>query len=324
MVRASYMFFNQFVVSLALWASVAHSQAIPAKIDRDLESHIDFRSPNFDICFEQHTCSVGSVTLSAFRQTDTGEVAPATLYWDPIDGIGILGGGQNDEIDFDETLIVRFDRTTSISGIWLSDLFEAETNRYGTKATAGSDGEVAQVEFLRSGASQAQVIVNAEEGLPSKMFNAAVAPSVFSGNGDLLKRVLVNEDSVVSMVSASGTKNLGNMGGGSGLEDADKQELFAGLPTVEIDTERLLSLIDGVVLFPAGEENAGRVASLVKNGASLSNLYTAGKTFRATSDVSNGEVASYFEQAISADEVVFSAPFSTSNEFSVAGIMVLK
>ncbi|NEX45857.1 hypothetical protein [Pseudotabrizicola algicola] len=324
MVRATSLFFNQFVVSLVLCAGAAHAQTIPAKIDRDLENQIDFRVTDFGVCLEQHTCTVGGVTLSAFRQTASGEAAPATLYWDPIDGIGILGGGQNDEIDFDETLVVKFDRNVDVSGIWLSDLFEAEAQRYGARPTAGSDGEVAQVDLRRSGASQAQVIVNAEEELPARMFNTSVAPSVFSGRGDLLKRVVVSEESVVSLVSAEGTRNLGNMTGGTGLEDADKRELFAGLPTVEIDTGRLLSLIDGVVLLPAGEENAGRVANLVKGGTSLSNLYSAGKTFRASSDVSNGEVANYFETAISTDEIVFSAPFSTSNEFSVAGIMVLK
>lgn len=307
----------------ACFATTAAGQQSLAPIDRDLVGQIDFRSPDYAVCLEQTTCAVGPLTLSAFREDTSGQTVPANIYWDPVDGVGVMDGGQNDEIDFDERLVVKFDRAATVSSVWISDLFAKEVDHYGGQAAAGANAEIAQIDLINGGASRNQLIVNAETALPPRVFNTAVAPSVFSKSGDLLLRVVVRDD-LVSVVSASGSVKAGTMAGDEGLIEADKQDLFAGLPTIQIDTARLLSLIDGVVLFPAGEVNADRVAGLVRQGSSFDAMYQASAALRATSDVSNGEVAAYLEAPVSVDEMVFTAPFSTSNEFSVSGIVLRK
>lgn len=311
-----------FTVLIAV-ASGASAQQIAAPIDRDLSGQVDFRSTAYAPCFEQPTCTIDSVSISAFRENADGQTVPANIYWDPVDGLGVMGGGQNDEIDFDETLIVRFNGDVTVTGVWLSDLFQKEVDRYGGQATGEANAEVAQINFINGGVSRSQLIVNAEEALPPRMFNAAVAPSVFSKKGDLFQRVVVGQNDV-TVVSASGSIKAGSMTGDGSLVEADKQELFAGLPTVQIDTSRLLSLIDGVVLFPTGDSNADRVAGLVRQGTSFESMYQSSAALRAISDISNGEVGAYLETPIMVDEMVFTAPFSTSNEFSVAGIVVVK
>lgn len=314
-------FITVFVAIVASTSS-ANAQGQGARIDRELAGKLDFRDPGFAACLQQESCVVNGVTVTATRLTAAGETVPANIYWDPVDGLGVMDGGQNDEIDFDETLTVKFQRPVSVSGVWLSDLYQSEAPRYGARVADGDGSEVGRYELRRGGTSRSQVIVNSEAELPARTFNTEVAPSLFKKEGDLLQRVVVR-DGNVTLVSASGRKSLGAMGGSNSLIDADKQELFAGLPTVEIDTQRLLALIEGVVLFPAGEENADRVAGLASNGSALASLHQSSMSYRATSDLSNGEVASYLDAPISSDEIVFTAPFSTSNEFSVSGVIVL-
>lgn len=308
---------------IASVVSTVYAQQNTAQIDRDLAGQLDFRDSAYSVCLDQTTCTVGDVTVSAFRAGADGAERPANIYWDPIDGLGVLDGGQNDEIDFDETLVVKLNRPASVSAVWLSDLFQHEAGNYGGQAITEGDGEVARIDLRSGGASRNQVIVNSEVDLPPQMFNAVVDPSIFHMDGDLLERVVINNDKI-SLVGADGTRNVGTLSGSGGLIDADKQELFAGLPTVEIDTQRLLALIDGVVLFPAGDDNANLVAGLVRQGETFETVTQRSTALRATSDLSNGEVAAYLGSPVFADEVVFSAPFSTSNDFSVSGLVVLK
>ena len=51
-------------------------------------------------------------------------------------------------------------------------------------------------------------------------------------------------------------------------------------------------------------------------------LRETGKVLRKTGNVSNGEISGDLPQAVSADTLVFSAPFGTSNDYSVAGLVV--
>ncbi|WP_435258402.1 hypothetical protein ACSBLW_01045 [Thioclava sp. FR2] len=309
-------------ISALTVASAASAQQSRTAIDRDLQGVTDFRNPVFAGCLGQQTCTVSGITVAAFREDATGATVDATIYWDPVDGFGVQDGAQNDEIDFDETLIVTFANAQRVSGAWLSDLFVSESGRYNATATAGVDGEIGQMDMRRGGVSKTQLIVNADADLPTRTFNAELDPAVFSKNGDLLHRVIIRNNDV-RLVSATGVQRVGPLNGGDGIIDADKQDLFAGLPTIEIDTQRLLSMIDGVVLFPVGEHNEDHVAGLASSPLALENLYQNSKAMRNGSDLSNGEVAAYLNSPISVDEIIFTAPFGSSNEFSVSGVIVL-
>ena len=83
---------------LATVPSYATAQeAAAALIDQDLSAQIDFRSLAFGLCFSQPTCTVEGVTITAERRDVAGDGwVPALIYWDPMDGLGVLEGGQNE------------------------------------------------------------------------------------------------------------------------------------------------------------------------------------------------------------------------------------
>ena len=90
-------------------ASAAVADGHKAEIDLTLENGIDFRTVAFSECFERTECEVNGVRISAEHwDNDIIGWAPSRIYWSPIDGFGVIGGGQNDEIDFEERLIVEF------------------------------------------------------------------------------------------------------------------------------------------------------------------------------------------------------------------------
>ena len=84
-----------------------------------LSPQVDFRSDSFSSADNQHSIS-GEVdgvgfTVSAYRLNDVDEMEEALLWWDALDGLGIRGGGQDDEIDFDERLVITFDTVIGLS-----------------------------------------------------------------------------------------------------------------------------------------------------------------------------------------------------------------
>lgn len=96
-----------------------------------LSPQVDFRSDSFSSADNQHSVS-GEVdgvgfTVSAYRLNDVGELEEALLWWDALDGLGIRGGGQEDEIDGDERLVITFDTVVGLSDLFFSDLFAGES-----------------------------------------------------------------------------------------------------------------------------------------------------------------------------------------------------
>jgi|SRR5450759_2280488 len=85
-------------------------------IGTGLNGKIDFRSNIYDIpCNGKTGCTVANVTIKP-NPTNTGG-----LYWDSTDGLGVRGG-ENDEINYPETLTVTFASSVNLAGIWFTDL----------------------------------------------------------------------------------------------------------------------------------------------------------------------------------------------------------
>lgn len=291
-----------------------------AQIDDALTGQIDFRSLEFETCLDATSCTVNGVTISATRQGPDGAGSAATLYWDPMDGIGVKGGGQNDEIDFDEQLIVKLAKPSAITSVWLSDLFLSEAAHYGASAAGGSDSETAVVSLSRGGQAAAQLVLNGDASLPSRNFNTMVSRR-FQDNGDLLQRVMVRSGKI-AVQSASGYRSAALKPSAEGVDPAKKAAIFDGAQTYEVETDRLLALIDGVTLYAVGKVNANQVERVAATRDGLMKLRETGKVLRKTGNVSNGEISGALPQAVKADTLVFSAPFGTSNDYSVAGLVV--
>lgn len=97
---------------------------------------VDFRDSTFDGAMGQHslTSTVGGVgyTVSAWDGSQQ-----ANLWWDATDGLGILGGTNDDEIDGGETMKIEFASSVGISQLTFSDLFMNESHGGGTIQEAG-------------------------------------------------------------------------------------------------------------------------------------------------------------------------------------------
>lgn len=107
-----------------------------------LSPQVDFRSDSFSAADNQHSVS-GEVegvgfTVSAYRLNDVDEMEEALLWWDALDGLGIRGGGQDDEIDADERLVITFDTVIGLSELFVSNLFADESTMGSIIDEAGS------------------------------------------------------------------------------------------------------------------------------------------------------------------------------------------
>ena len=102
-------------------------------------------------CFELPECDLGDVIVKAqIRQDSQADWTAGLLYWDPIDGFGVLGCGQDDEIDFNERIVVTFNTLKAVEKVWLTDLFVGESERYSSiqeRVAAEDDFEFAMIEF---------------------------------------------------------------------------------------------------------------------------------------------------------------------------------
>lgn len=331
MVSISDMTFSALGASLAatLWMPSGAALAEPrAVVDIELASQIDFRADAFRGCFDTLRCTVGEVTVHAERRTPDGlSWEPALLYWDPIDGIGIQDGGQNDEIDFDERLFVTFASPQTVEKIWLSDLFHTEDGRYGSGDTdriedVAEDAEAAAITVSLDDVPQTTVLVEADDRLPFVQFNEEVTIE-FDEDGDLRRRVVIsNEDVRIVAPGVDGRGRIGPEQFTIGKIDPEKKSIFDGLETVEIDITGILQEFEQAEMFDFGTLNFDYIRSLSEDPEALNQLRTTAEVKRTTVDLSNGEVAWTFETPTPATRLEFIAPFDASNDYSVAGIIL--
>lgn len=325
------------ILSAALLSAVAQFASAEAVIDRELQSGVDFRSLDYSVCVDQTECLVNGIKIKAQRRDREEDAAianaavepiwnEAKIYWDPIDGLGIKDGAQNDEIDFDERLLVTFDTQRSLRKVWFSDLFKSEDKRYGSSGTDRVEGQPKDAEIAGIGLNLgdiqvATLTVAGESNLPWATFNQEVSIR-FQENGDLRRRVVINEEIVTIVVPGkSGSGRNVSVQLPLGQIDKDKRGIFEGVETVEIDLTDILAEFQDAPLFPVGTTNFEIIKSLVEDPESLANLKKAAMRKRDTLRMSNGEVGWEFEAAETVDGLTFFAPFDASNDFSIAGLI---
>ncbi|CUJ18002.1 hypothetical protein [Cognatishimia activa] len=314
-------------ISAIVLSSAAASTALAAAIDAELTQQIDFRSADFADCLDQEECSVSGLTIRAERRDDqTSPWLTANLYWDPIDGLGVQNGAQNDEIDIDERIVVTFNDPVTVKRVWLSDLFVSEDSRYGTFGAdrllpeLPADTEVAGVSLFDGELELTSLAINGEDRLPWASFNQEVDVR-FRENGDLRRRIIVNDDTIRVMIPGDDlfltapTRPL--------EQDQDKENnLFAGLETVELDITDLLKEFSGSPVFGVGSRNFEIIKAVSEDPENIARILQIAQQKRDTIRMSNGEVGHDVDFELKVTSVSFFAPFSASNDFSVAGIVV--
>jgi len=106
--RSSFLKFS-FLAAMLLPSSAF---ALPMTLD------VDFRGPAWAAANGAPSLTVGDVAVSIMQ-------GGTQLFQDSVDGIGVLGG-ENDEIDALEVLQVNFlNGGLLLSGVWITDLFDA-------------------------------------------------------------------------------------------------------------------------------------------------------------------------------------------------------
>jgi len=317
-----------FAAAALFSGAVSAQVADPTLIDRELARGIDFRSKDFEGCLGKPSCTVNGLTISAERQTDDGlDWVPATLYWDPVDGFGILDGAQNDEIDIDERVTVVFNNGAEPLGkIWLSDLFLGEEARYSAAGNnkvelVPDDVEVAGVGLWSAGIEQSRFNITGKVEMPDKSFNQYVSES-FLEDGDLRRRLLINNNIITVLAAGEGTgDNAIEISKVIGQVDAEKRRIFEGIETIEIDLSTILAGFRGTIMFLEGTRNFDMIKRLSENPAAWDALRAGAKRERSIGARSNGELGVMVTEDFPVDKVMFFSPFDSSNDFSVAGIL---
>lgn len=306
------------------------AQADLATIDSELRSGIDFRHIDYRVCEDRQTCKVGQVQLAAQRRDGSDDAwvdQNAQLYCHPVDGIGVQGGGQNDEIDFEERIVVTFDTTVSVDKIWFSDLFRDEDSRYGAGVTdrvqgAPEDAETAGVQFVRQAEVLFNQIISANDPLPEDPFNEMLTPR-FAEDGDLLRRVVIDGELVTLVVPGKDVVDrLDSIEVPLGQIDKDKSDLFDGLETVQIDLSDIITDFHNARLFTYGSHNFDYISAMLNDNIQLASLKSSAEAMRLQVDLSNGEQVAQALYTDRVDQLTFFAPFDASNDFSVAGIVL--
>ncbi len=311
-------------ITFAVFAATGASaqQAELAAIDAQLANNLDFRSAAFRVCLNAPVCEVDGVRLEGGRLESGADAwQAADLYWDPVDGIGVTGGGQNDEIDVNERVVVTFSGQRPVQGIWVSDVFSGEHRRFGGSSVRGVDEEYAHVQFSVSGAVVGDMRISAENRLPWQAFNNHIS-SRFQGDGDLRRRIVVNKRMLELIVPGSDPgADVLITAPIDGEVEKEKLDIFEGVPTVEIDLTEILAALEGAPLYAAGTLNANRIVEILERPELLDEMTAHARRHRVLGDRDNGEVAGMLDSPVMADTLTFQSPLDTSNDFSIAGVV---
>ena len=138
---------------------------------------LDFKKPLFSSCAFRSECIIAGIKVSAFRTAngedliENAELRPAILHWDNIDGLGVIGGKEDDEIDPDEMIIMELPASRAIKMFNLSDLFLGSEGRdsaggeWATIFTYGNESTVNRYD-LQGGVALPDQEFNLWGGLP--------------------------------------------------------------------------------------------------------------------------------------------------------------
>lgn len=296
-------------------------------IDTQLDGQLDFRSTEFKSCFEKTSCDVDGYKISAYHRLSSEEPwQPASIYWDPVDGVRVLGGGQDDEIDFNERLVVQFPSPRKIGSIWLTDLFIEEQKRYSlSKEPQPSDSnfETATVTLFSGDDARETIDVNGQVALPDQPFNKVVNSGLFSKNGDMNNRLVIDGATASLVVPGAGPEGkTAVLPVVIGQVDQEKKDLFKDGEVQQYDLSQLFPKGSQILLFPKLSANAASIMRILDNPPALDQLKSAADVVRLTGNVSNGEVAAILNDSGLATSIEFTAPPGrTSNDYSVGGVV---
>ncbi|MDA7424963.1 hypothetical protein [Thalassococcus lentus] len=287
-------------------------------IDTALAEQIDFRSIVFEPCLAKPTCAFGALTVTAEREVSNGVWEPALIYWDPVDGFGVMGGQQNDEIDIDERLVVQFTATQQFTGIWMSDLFIGEETHYQNWPESSDDVEIADLAILDGTRVAQSKRINGIFKLPSEPFNEQFS-DLFTEDGDLLNRVIFEEGDVKILVPDA---ELNSVVMSLDRVAPAKESIFLNLESEQIELDEIIGSATDIPVFPVGSDNAARILEIREDQQALLNIIQRARAERELGEVSNGELGWYPTDAITGDRIEFTAGYRTSSDYSVAGIML--
>lgn len=120
---------RNYLIGLAVGAAGFLGVAADNGAHAALMPQVDFRDSLFSAADGNHSFSATvdgiGFTISAYRINETGLEA-ANIWWDSIDGLGIWGGTNDDEIDRLERLVISFDNVVALSDIFVADFFASE------------------------------------------------------------------------------------------------------------------------------------------------------------------------------------------------------
>ena len=181
------------------------------------------------------------------------------------------------------------------------------------------DAEVAGLSFLADGAELSNMTVSGETRLPWAQFNQEIDMRIRE-DGDLRRRIVVNGD-IVTVVIPGDDLTLQTP---LGATDDEKQGLFDGLETVELDISDLLAEFNNAALFEVGTKNFELINAIAQDPDNLAEMLRIAQEKRTSIQMSNGEVGFDVDPDMIVEEIVFFSPFDASNDFSVAGIVLRK
>lgn len=146
---------------------------------------LDFKKPLFSSCAYRNECTIAGIKVSAFRTAnnedliENAELRPAILHWDNIDGLGVIGGKEDDEIDPDEMIIMEFPAYRAVKIFNLSDLF------LGSEGRDSAGGEWATIYTYGDDSTVNRYDVQGGVTLPDKEFNlwGGLPPGRVPGRG---------------------------------------------------------------------------------------------------------------------------------------------
>jgi len=296
-------------------------------IDTQLDGQLDFRSTDFKGCFKKTTCTVDGYEIFAYHRLSSQEPwLPAPIYWDPVDGVGVLGGGQDDEIDFNERLVVNLPSPRIISSVWLSDLFIEEQKRYALdndEVVSPSNFETAGITLFKNTDVLTTFYVNGQVRLPDDPFNKSVNDQIFVENGDMNNRLIVDGLTASLIVPGAGAEGkTAIVPVVIGKVEQAKKDLFKDGQVQQYDLSQLFPKGSEILLYPELSSNAASMAKMIDNQDALAGLRDAAMAGRLVSNVSNGEVGAILNDVGLTTSIEFTAPPGrTSNDFSVGGLV---
>lgn len=318
-------------------ASSPASAQDPAIIDRELADQLDFRTNDFALCFGVPMCEVNGVTVQAYtKPSNERDWEEGLIYWDPVDGLGIMQGGQDDEIDFNERLQITLSEPQMIDRIWLSDLFIGEGARVEDRiADAEVDQEdidpeievveTAAIELALANQIRRELRVTGDRWLPNIEFNEIVDGTKAQTGEDLNFRLVIsgNELQLVFVSrSLSGDRELDRIK--IGEVDPDKEALFDDQEELIYDLSEIFEPGEIVQLVSILQVNGRRILSVFedKDSIQLFDEYRDGaEATRTLADVTNGEVSIVLNEPVESDGMLFYPTTGSSNDFSVAGVV---